>query len=397
MRVPQSDDLPVAPETGAVDHAVPGRRLGDDTANARRPKFPKDDHGFQADLEQRVATFFQETGRGRRDCWQMFLKTAIVLAWFAASYILLVFFAQTWWQALPLAVSLALALAAIGFNIQHDGGHQAYSRRPWMNQLAAMSLDLMGASSYLWHWKHVIFHHTYVNVTGVDTDIELGGAVRLTPHQRWRPAHRWQHLYLFPLYGIMAARWHLYGDFKDVLTGRLGPHRIPRPKGRDLIVFIGGKVVSIGLLLGLPLLWHPWWVVGLFYLVVTGVLGMVLSIVFQLAHCVEEADFPVPAADTHRLATPWAVHQARTTVDFARRSRVLAWYLGGLNFQIEHHLFPRVCHVHYPAIAPIVEATCKEYGVRYSVHPTFLAGIWSHYRWLWRMGHADRVGGRPTG
>lgn len=374
----------------------PGVIPADDAARDRRPKFSRDDRGFQAELQRRVTVFFRETGRRERDCWQMYLKTTIVMSWFAASYVLLVLVAENWWQGLLLSISLAAALAAIGFNIQHDGGHGAYSRRGWVNKLASMSLDLMGASSYLWHWKHVVFHHTYVNVTGVDTDIELGGAVRLTPHQPWRRAHRWQHLYLFPLYGIMAVRWHLFGDFKDIVSGQLGPHRIPRPKGWDLVTFVAGKIVSIGLLLGLPLIWHPWWVVGIFYLVVTGVLGVILSIVFQLAHCVEEADFPMPAADTLRMDAGWAVHQVQTTVDFARKSRLLAWYLGGLNFQIEHHLFPRVCHINYPAISGIVEATCREYGVKYSVHPTFLAGIRSHYRWLWRMGHPEPIEATPA-
>jgi len=139
-------------------------------------------------------------------------------------------------------------------------------------------------------------------------------------------------------------------------------------------------------LIVLPLLVHEWWVVLSFYLLVTGVMGVVLSVVFQLAHCVEEADFPEPAPGTMRMESSWAIHQVQTTADFARGSRVLSWLLGGLNFQIEHHLLPQVCHVHYPALSPIVEAVCKEYGVRYSSHPTMWAGIVSHYRWLRRMG-----------
>jgi len=364
----------------------------------RRPKFPRDDRGFQAELKRRVTAFMHETGRRERDCWQMYLKTAIIMAWYAASYLLLVFVVQTWWQAIPVTISLACALAAIGFNIQHDAGHSAYSNRSWINKLGAMGLDLMGASSYLWHWKHVVYHHTYVNVAGVDTDIELGTIVRLTPTQRWRRVHHWQHLYLFPLYGIMAVRWHLWGDFKEIVTGKLGPHPIPRPKGWDLVLFLAGKVVSIGLLIGLPLLVtdHPWWIVGIYYLLMTAVIGVILSIVFQLAHCVEEADFPMPAEDTLRMEDGWAVHQVQTTVDFSRKSRLLAWYLGGLNFQIEHHLFPRICHVNYPAISPIVEQTCREYGVKYSVHTSFLAGLRSHYRWLWRMGNPEVAGKSPA-
>jgi linoleoyl-CoA desaturase len=255
--------------------------------------------------------------------------------------------------------------------------------------MAAMTLDLIGASSYLWHWKHGVFHHTYVNITGVDTDIELGSLVRLTPHQPLKRFHRWQQFYLWPLYGIMASRWHLYGDFHDVAAGTLGPHQLPRPKGWDLAVFIMGKIVSIGLLLALPMFFHPWWIVLLGYVLVTAVVGMTLSIVFQLAHCVEEADFPMPEEKTLLMEAPWAVHQVRTTVDFARKSRVLAWLLGGLNFQIEHHLFPRICHINYPAISPIVEQTCREFGVKYSVHKTFRAGLGSHYRWLRRMGRPE--------
>ncbi len=385
--------MPPAIGPGALPEPAAAPNRPDDATAAAvsdlRPKFPKDQAGFHAELRRRVDAWFQHSGRPQRDCWQMYLKTAIVLAWFAAAYVLLVFFAQTWWQALPLAIMLAFAMAAIGFNIQHDGGHGAYSRHGWINKLASMTLDLIGASSYLWHWKHGVFHHTYVNITRVDTDIELGSLLRLTPYQPRKRIHRWQHIYLWPLYGIMAARWHLWGDFKDVITGNLGPHRIPRPKGWELALFIAGKVVSIGLLLALPMFFHAWWIVLIFYAVVTGVLGMTLSIVFQLAHCVEEADFLVPEPGTLMMSNPWAVHQARSTVDFARKSRILAWLLGGLNFQIEHHLFPQICHINYPAMSRIVEETCRDYGVKYSVHATFRAGLRSHYRWLRRMGHEE--------
>jgi len=365
------------------------------TPTATRPKFPAD-AGFLAAVRRRVGDHFKATGKRERDQPAMYLKTAVIFVWLTGSWALLVFAAQTWWQALPAAVSLAMALAAVGFSIQHDGGHNAYSRRRWVNKLAARSLDLVGASSYLWHWKHAVIHHTYTNVTGVDTDIEIGAAVRVTPHQERRWFHRWQHLYLFPLYGITAARWHLWGDFKEVATGWMGPHRIPRPKGRDLRIFVGGKLFSVGWFLVLPMVFHPVWLVLCAYLLITAMMGVAMSIVFQLAHCVGEADFPVPDPQTDRLEDSWAVHQVATTVDFARGNRALSWWLGGLNFQIEHHLFPQVCHVHYPAIAPIVEQTCQEYGIPYRAHPTFWAGIVSHYRWLRQMGRPDPVVAPPS-
>jgi linoleoyl-CoA desaturase len=359
-------------------------------SSSLRPKFPADD-GFHAEVRRRVAEYFRTTGRQERDQLAMYLKTAAILAWLICSWVLLVFVVQSWWQALPIAVSLALAMAGLGFSIQHDGGHNAYSRRRWINKLAAVSLDLMGASSYLWRWKHVVVHHTYTNVAGVDTDIEIGAVVRVTPHQRRRWFHRWQHLYLFPLYGITAARWHLWGDYKEIVTGWMGPHRIPRPKGWELALFLGGKLFSISWMLAIPLLFHPTWLVICYYLIVTGVMGVAMSLVFQLAHCVSEAEFPVADPATSRMDDSWAVHQAETTVDFARRNRPLSWWVGGLNFQIEHHLFPHVCHVHYPAISTIVEATCREYGIPYRAHPTFFAGLRSHYRWLKEMGRPEPV------
>jgi linoleoyl-CoA desaturase len=341
---------------------------------------------FQMEVRRRVDEFFRSTGRRQRDCPQMYAKTVILISSFIASYALLVFVAQTWWQAFPLAILLGLVTAAIGFNVQHDGSHHAYSNHDWVNKMMAMTLDEIGGSSYHWHWKHVIFHHTYVNITGHDTDIELGGLGRLGPHSRLRWFYRWQHYYLWPLYGLMAINWHLIGDFRDVIPGRVGQHRLPRPRGRDLVVFLAGKVVFVALAFGIPIMFHPVWVVALIYCATAIVLGLTLSVVFQLAHAVEEAEFPLPSRDTGRIENAWARHQVESTVDFARRSRLAAWLLGGLNFQIEHHLFPRICHVNYPAISKLVEQTCREYSVRYSEHSSFWSGVASHFRWLQRMG-----------
>ena len=190
-----------------------------------RPKFPKDELGFLAELRRQVDIYFAD-GRRDRDCWQMYLKTATILAWLATSYALLVFAAPTVWLAAPLSISLALAISAVGFSIQHDGGHHAYSRFSWVNRLAALSLDLIGASSYLWRWKHVVLHHTYPNVDGQDTDIDVGVVARLSPGQPRLWFHRWQHLYIWVLYALTAPRWHLFGDFKDVALGASGPHRV---------------------------------------------------------------------------------------------------------------------------------------------------------------------------
>ena len=350
------------------------------------------DNAFQLELRRRVEEYFRTTGRRQRDCWQMYLKTAILVAGFAVSYVLLVFVAQSWWHGLLLAILLGWSAAGIGFNIQHDGGHQAYSNYPWVNKLMAMTLELMGGSSYLWRWKHVVFHHTYVNITGHDTDIDLGILGRLTPHQKRLAYHRWQHFYLWPLYGLLAIKWQLVDDFQKLISGRISNQRFPRPKGWELVIFVAGKAIFFTVAFGIPLLLHSLGAVLVYYVVAALVVGTVLSVVFQAAHCVEEAEFPLPREETGRIEHAWAVHQAETTVDFARRSRVVAWLLGGLNFQIEHHLFPRISHVHYPALSRLVEETCRDFGIKYAEHKSFRAGMVSHFRWLRRMGMPSATG-----
>jgi linoleoyl-CoA desaturase len=346
-------------------------------------KFGESD-GYQLEMRRRIDAYFETTGKSPRDCPQMYLKTAVIMTWFVGSYVALVFFANTWWQAVPLAISLGLAMAGIGFSIQHDGGHQAYSNHRWVNKLMALTLDLLGGSSYVWAKKHNQIHHSYSNITGHDDDIDIGVLGRLSPHQPWLKVHRFQHLYLWFLYGMLPIKWQIFDDFRDILKGRIAAYPIPMTKGWEAVLLLGGKITFFSLALVLPMCLHPVWSVLLLYVLASFVQGVTLSVVFQLAHCVEEANFPMP--ESGRMETAWAVHQVETTVDFGRHNRLLTWYVGGLNYQIEHHLFPRICHIHYPAISGIVEETSREFGVRYIAHETLRQGIASHFRWLRRMG-----------
>ena len=354
----------------------------------RPPKFTASD-GFLRELRKRVDAYFESTGRRKRDCPQMYFKTASILAWFFGAYFFLLFFAASWWTILPCTIILGLGLAAIGFNIQHDGAHQGYSRHAWINKIMALTLDLMGGSSYLWDWKHNAIHHTYTNIDGEDDDINLGFLARLSPHQRRFWFHRFQGIYLWGLYGLLAIKWHFFDDFHQIAIGRIGGHKIPRPHGKDLLVFIGGKTLFFTMAFVIPILLHPVWAVLGVYALAAFISGVVLSVVFQLAHCVDGAAFPMPQpvpGGRDVMTTAWAVHQVQTTVDFSRHNLVLSWFLGGLNFQIEHHLFHRISHVHYPALSKVVEQACKDFDVPYHSHRSFLAAVRSHYRWITQMG-----------
>lgn len=344
--------------------------------------------GFLTTLRQRVEHYFAETGRSKRDCPQMYLKTAVILAWCCTSWALLVFGVQQVWSAVLAAVSLGCSMAAIGFNVQHDGGHSAYSSRRWVNGLMAMTLDLLGGSSYFWKRTHNQVHHSFTNITGHDGDIDLGPLARLSPHQPRYWYHRWQHLYLWFLYGFVAVKWQFYDDTMGLIRGRIGHYQFARPSGRDLLVFVAGKLLFLTLAFGIPLYFHAWYNVLGCYLLASFAQGILLSVVFQLAHCLEEAEFPLPRVETGRMEHDWAVHQIETTVDCAQQNRLLTWFTGGLNFQVEHHLFPQICHIHYPAIAELVSATCRDYGLQYRCNETIADAVRSHYRWLRRLGRA---------
>ena len=348
-------------------------------------RFPGDGD-FSRALKKRANHYFETEGGTRRDRPAMLLKSAILLTWFVMSWALLVFAATTFWQAILLSMSLGFSIAGIGMAVQHDANHGAYSKHSAVNTLFSLTLDIMGVSSFIWRQKHNVFHHTFTNVEGVDFDLDFGSIARLTPEQDRRPWHRFQHLYIWGLYGLLLPKWVLFDDFVVITTRKLGSHRLSKPSRVDLLRFAGAKLFFFGWALLVPALYHPIWQVFLFLVLASYTMGVTLGSVFQLAHCVEEADFPPVPANGERMREEWSVHQMATTVDFARSNVLLSWYLGGLNFQVEHHLFPKVSHMHYPALSRIVEEVASEHGVRYRSTPTFSGSLASHYRHLRGLG-----------
>jgi linoleoyl-CoA desaturase len=341
---------------------------------------------FYAELRRRVREHVGDRDVARRAQRQMYLKCGAVVAWAGGSWALLMFVASGWWQSGLLTLSLGLAIAGIGFNVTHDANHGAFSTRRWLNRTMRWSLDLIGASSYVWRVKHNVVHHTYTNVSGADGDIEQLPFLRLAPDQPRRWFHRYQHVYAWPLYGLFAVKWQMLGDVMQLVSGRVEGTPLPWPRGRELAGLIVGKVAFLTWAVGLPLLFHPAWQVAVVFAGTSFVLAFTLAVTFQLAHCVEEAEFTTVEEMQDAERTEWARHQVQTTVDFAPGNRVIDWYMGGLNFQIEHHLFSRVCHTHYRHLAPIVADVCGRHGVRYRVHRTIGAAVMSHVRWLRRMG-----------
>jgi linoleoyl-CoA desaturase len=343
---------------------------------------------FSRELKRRADAYFDGPGGRRRDLPGMYLKSVIILSWWVGSWVLLVFFTREPSPGVFCAVSLGLSIAGIGMSIQHDANHGGYSSHPIVNRAFRLSLDAMGVASFIWRQKHNVIHHTYTNIEGVDFDLDFGVIARLSPEQKRRVGHRYQHLYLWFLYGLLLPKWVLRDDFIHLFTQRAGPHKLYRPSRGDLALFVGGKVFFLTWAVVIPALYHPLWQVFLFLSITVMTLGMTLGAVFQLAHCVEEADFPSVPPSGEPMPRDVAVHQVETAVDFGRGNPLLTWYLGGLNFQVEHHLFPKVCHLHYPALSRIVEEVASRHGARYRAHETFSGALLAHLRWLRKMGRA---------
>ncbi len=342
---------------------------------------------FRTDVEREVSAYFDTNGVSRHGCLAMYVKTAILSAWLVLSYAALVFADTTTWQAILLAISTGCAMAGIGFNVQHDGGHRAYSKRRVVNRIMGFSLDILGGSSYFWNYKHNIAHHSYPNISGSDDDIYVGPLGRLSPHDPRYWFHAFQHIYMWGLYALMAIKWHFIDDFRLIIKPGIANTKVPRPAAGEHALFWLGKVLFFGLAIGIPLIYHPLWKILALYAISAATLGIILGSVFQLAHCLNEADYAcVPPSGT--MDRDWATYQVESAANFGEKNRLVTWFVGGLNFQIEHHLFPQVCHIHYPALAAIVRPLCQRHGVRYSSNPTMMSALASHYRWLRHLGRA---------
>lgn len=352
------------------------------------PKFAAGNSSFHAALKQKVKDYFGENNVATKGGRRLYIKAAVFVLVHVSIYLLLVLFRLPVWAALPACVLLGLSTAAIGFNVMHDGAHGSLSRRPLINKMSAMTLDFLGASSFMWHSKHNIIHHTFTNIDGVDDDIEAGILLRLAPTQQRYGIHRYQHLYFWGLYGLLYLAWVFYTDYKKYFLKRIGQTRIPKMSLTDHIVFWSFKLLHLFIYVLLPIYLQGFsrWLPG--FLVYAVSCGFVLSIVFQLAHTISETSFPLAVQPANKMQDEWVLHQLKTTANFATGNKIITWLIGGLNFQIEHHLFPKISHIHYPALSRIVKEACVNSGNPYIEHKTVAGAIRSHQAYLKDLGRS---------
>lgn len=352
------------------------------------PKFLIPTTPFFSEMRKRINIHFAEEKSKPTGGIQLYIKAAIITSCFIGMYIHVIFFTSpNILISLVECILLGIATAAVGFNIMHDGAHGSFSKRAWINELAGLSLNVFGANVFMWKSKHNVIHHTFTNIEGLDDDIDAKPFLRLCDNQKKYQIHRFQHLYFWLVYAFLYMYWIFFTDYKKYFTGKVGELKIKKMVIVDHISFWGFKLAHLFFFVALPIYFVgflPWLIGFLTYALCT---GFIMSIVFQLAHTVEDAHFPMVDVSTGVLEDEWALHQLKTTTNFATKNKIVSWLSGGLNFQIEHHLFPHISHIHYPAISKIVKEVCEEYNITYNEYTHVRFAVASHIVHLKQMGN----------
>ncbi|MDZ4824163.1 MAG: acyl-CoA desaturase [Flavobacteriales bacterium] len=347
-----------------------------------------EDLQFFQTLRKRVDAYFREHKLSKNANATMVVKTTVLISAYVLPFVAILIFNLPFLISLGLWLLMGIAMAGIGMSVMHDANHGAYSANEKVNKFMGLSLNMLGGMVYNWKLQHNVLHHTYTNIAGMDEDIDTKVIMRFSPHAPHKHLHKGQWWYAFFFYGIMTIYWGLAKDIIQYFSyKKKGLNKNSRPQNISLFTRIAAtKLIYHFILLVVPVLVGiPFWQALVGYVVMHFACGTILSVVFQLAHTVEGTVHPLPD-EAGNLEDSWAVHQLRTTMNFARENKWLSWYVGGLNFQVEHHLFTRICHVHYPAIAPIVKQTAEEFGYPYLENGTFGQALASHIRLLKKFG-----------
>ncbi len=350
------------------------------------PKFPKIPLSFHSELKKKISDYFHQKGQSTTGNFKLYFKAILLVTGLIALYTHLVFFTPSSFWAITECIILGCVTAAVGFNVMHDGAHGSFSRYKWINSLASNFANFLGASQHMWKMKHNVIHHTYTNISGVDDDIEARPLLRLCDEQPHYKIHRYQHFYFWAAYSLLYIYWIFVTDYTKYFSGKIGSTRLRKMTLQEHLYFWFYKAAHAFIFVFIPIyiLGFTPWLIG--FLSMSLVAGFVLSIVFQLAHTVEHTHFPLPDEATGKMEDEWAIHQIKTTANFATRNKLVSWLVGGLNFQIEHHLFPKISHIHYPAISKIIRQVCEEYGITYIEYPRVRYAVASHVNFLKQMG-----------
>ncbi|MFL5764670.1 MAG: fatty acid desaturase family protein [Bacteroidia bacterium] len=344
---------------------------------------------FFSVLRKRVDAYFTENKLSKHWNRQMLIKTIVLMSGYLIPFVCILVFQPAMIANLLLWSLMGVSVAGVGMCVMHDANHSAYSSNATVNRILGLTLNLLGGSVFNWKIQHNVMHHTYTNIASHDYDVQDKAVLRFSPHTKVKWYHKLQFLYAIPFYGILTLYWTLLKDYVQFFKYRKEKASNYTPM-ESVIMFLritAGKLGYYFVFMVLPvvILGIPFWYIFSGFLLMHFIAGVILTLVFQLAHSVEGTDYPL-ACENGTVDNAWALHQMATTVNFSTKSRPISWFVGGLNFQVEHHLFPAICHVHYFDLAPIVKQTAEEFGVPYLENETLFSALGSHFRTLRNLG-----------
>jgi linoleoyl-CoA desaturase len=346
---------------------------------------------FVDQLKMEISDYFKKHNLSIKGNFWLFLKAIVILSVYIVPWIMLIIFPLNGWIAALLCILIGIGEAGVGMNVMHDAAHGSLSRKKWVNNLFQSSMYILGSNIFNWKIQHNLFHHTYTNIYGFDPDIGTKLVIRLNDHSKIRSYHKYQYFYSFFLYGLMTLSKIVLDVVQLFQYNKSGLTKQQKANPRkEMAILLVSKTLYFLVFIGVPL-WLSsflWWEIVIGFIIVHFTAGIIMSTVFQMAHVVEGAKQPLPDA-SGTIPHEWMVHQLHCTSDFAPKNRILGWYIGGLNYQIEHHLFPNISHIHYRKIAPIVQTTATKFGIFYNVKPTFVSALSSHINRLKELGSEE--------
>lgn len=352
---------------------------------------PRNGEGFYDTCKKKIDAYFKEHNLDPHANASMVTKTVLILLMYIAPYAVMVsgVLNGSTFGFLAMWVLMGLGMVGVGCSIMHDSNHGSYSNNKTLNKLLGKVIVLVGGYHVTWKIQHNVLHHTYTNIEGLDHDIDAGVLLRFSPNSKWYSMHRFQFLYAWVLYGLLTLQWATLKDFRQVYAY----HKLDLLKKEKKTLASALTEVAIYklfyyiaiIIIPIFVTGAPWHLVLIGFVIMHFIAGLSLSAIFQLAHVMEDCTFPNPD-DKRKMENNWAVHQLMTTANFSSRSVIMSWFIGGLNRQIEHHLFPHICHVHYKKIAPIVKQTAMEYNLPYHEQKTFIDALRVHTKMLLKLG-----------
>ncbi len=355
----------------------------------------RDKTKFFRTLNKRVNNYFKENNIKKTGDWRLYTKAVLMFVLLIVPLVLILTLRESLpaWAQILCMITVGIGMAGVGMNVMHDANHESFSSKKWVNKLMGSSIYILAGNDYNWKVQHNVLHHTYTNIQGMDEDIDAGRIIRFSKHAKWLKIHKFQKYYSFFLYGLLTINWAITTDFKQsyhYLKRKLSYGKFPNPATQWTKLIIG-KVIYYSIWIVLPLLLgFTWWHVLIGFFIMHYTAGLILSITFQLAHVMPNTEMPLPDKDGNMNHT-WAIHQLFTTSNFAPNNKFVEYYTGGLNHQVEHHIFPHISHVHYKNISKIVHDTVKEFNLPYNEYKTFVGAFVEHFKQLKYLGTHPKV------